>query len=453
MDISLDEVLETVHALNLQNLDIRTVTLGLSLRDCCDSRIERVCINVYDKLMQWGSKILPTAVKLEKRYGVPIVNKRIAVTPIAHIGEATEALDYSPIAVSLEKAAINLGIDFIGGFSCFVEKGETRGDHILINSIPKALSETNRVCSSVNVASTRAGINMNSIRRLSDVILKTALLTRKKGGIGCAKLVVFANEPDDNPFMAGALHGYGEKEGVINIGISGPGVVLATLKGKSHLNLGEVAELIRQTSYKITRLGRLIGEEMAKELKLPFGIIDLSLAPTPAIGDSIGDILQAMGVEEAGAHGSTAALAILNDNVKKGGLMAYTYIGGLSGAFIPITEDMGMVRAVEKKALNIEKLEAMSSVCSVGLDMVAIPGDTPASTIAAIIADEAAIGVFNNKTTAVRLIPVPGKKAGERVDFGGLLGHGPIMSTSSFKSNSFTERGGQIPPPLQSFKN
>ncbi|MGB9813667.1 MAG: PFL family protein [Thermovenabulum sp.] len=454
MSFTRDEIIETIRMVQAENLDIRTITMGISLRDCCSSDINKIADKIYDKIIHTAEKLVPVARELEAEFGIPIVNKRISVTPISIIAESCPEKDLAPIAKAMDKAAKELGIDFIGGFSALVHKGFTKGDINLLNSIPEALSSTERVCSSVNVASSRAGINMDAVLAMGHIIKKTAELTAERDGIGCAKLVVFANAVEDNPFMAGAFHGIGEPEASINIGISGPGVVNTVLRRMSeNADFGEIAEAIKRTAFKITRAGELIGREAAKRLGVTLGIIDLSLAPTPAVGDSIANILEAMGLERCGAPGTTAALALLNDAVKKGGAMAASYVGGLSGAFIPVSEDAGMIKAVEEGALTLEKLEAMTSVCSVGLDMIAIPGDTSCETIAAIIADEMAIGVINKKTTAVRIIPVPGKKAGDWVEFGGLLGRAPIMPVSTLDSSVFVRRGGRIPPPIQSLTN
>ncbi|MDD4569606.1 MAG: PFL family protein [Tepidanaerobacteraceae bacterium] len=454
MNITRDEIIETIRMVQAEQLDIRTVTLGISLRDCADPSILQVSDNIYDKLMAKGKELVPVALDLEKEYGIPIVNKRISVTPIALVAESCKECDYSPIAEAMDRAAKDLGIDFIGGFSALVQKGFTRGDMNLLNSIPEALSSTERVCASVNVATSKAGINMDAVKAMGRIIKEACKLTAESDGIAAAKLVVFANVPEDNPFMAGAFHGPGEPETAVNVGISGPGVVNTVVSRLSKdSDLGEVSEEIKRTVFKITRVGELIGREASRRLGVPFGIIDLSLAPTPAVGDSIANILEAIGLERCGAPGTTAALALLNDAVKKGGAMATSYVGGLSGAFIPVSEDAGMIRAVADGALTLEKLEAMTCVCSVGLDMIAIPGDTSAETIAAIIADEMAIGVINKKTTAVRIIPAPGKKAGDSVEFGGLLGGAPVMPVSSFDSSVFARRGGQIPPPIQSLTN
>ena len=454
MKINISEILETIRMVQTENLDIRTITLGISLRDCCHPDIDVVCEKIYDKIMRYSSKLIETADGLEKEYGIPIVNKRISVTPISIIAESCDTDDYTKIALTMDKAAEDVGVDFIGGFSALVHKGFTHGDLALIESIPNAISSTNRVCSSVNVATSKAGINMDAVLSMGKIIKETAELTADDDGIGCAKFVVFANVPEDNPFMAGAFHGIGEPECVVNVGISGPGVVHTAIKKLgSDADFGELSETIKKTTFKITRAGELIGRMASKRLGVRFGIIDLSLAPTPAIGDSIANILEAMGLERCGTHGTTAALALLNDAVKKGGAMATSYVGGLSGAFIPVSEDAGMIDAVSCGALNIEKLEAMTCVCSVGLDMIAVPGNTPAETIAGIIADEASIGVINNKTTAVRIIPAPGKVVGDFVEFGGLLGRAPVMEVNPFGSEVFVRRGGQIPAPIRSLTN
>ncbi len=450
---SLEEVLETIAAVGVEHLDIRTVTMGISLKECVHEDVA-VCANkIYDKVMRTATGLVPAAKSVESRYGIPIINKRISVTPIAQVGGACKGATLVPLAEALDRAAHELGVDFIGGFTAQVQKGFTRGDQLLLNSIADALAATKRVCSSVNVGTTAAGINMDAVLRMAEVIVECAQRTKDSGALACAKLVVFCNQPEDNPFMAGACHGVGEAEAIIHVGISGPGVVRAVLANSGPLPFGELSELIKKTSFKITRVGELVGREVSKILGIPFGVIDLALAPTPAEGDSVADILHAMGLEHCGAHGSTAALALLTDAVKKGGVMACTYAGGLSGAFIPVTEDAGMVRAVEAGVLNIHKLEAMTSVCSVGLDMVPIPGDTPVEVIAGIIADEMAIGMVNHKTTAVRLIPVPGKKAGEWVDFGGLLGGGPIMDVLRSSPARFVRRGGRIPAPIHAMRN
>lgn len=447
------EILETIRMIDQEKLDIRTITMGISLRDCTDSDGNRARKKIYDKITKCAENLVKTGEKIELEYGIPIVNKRVSVTPISIIAEATDEQDYVEFAKTMDNAASAIGIDFIGGFSALVHKGYTKGDKILISSIAEALSVTERVCSSVNIATTRAGINMDACSEMGRVIKKTAELTAKQGGIGAAKLVVFANAPEDNPFMAGAFHGIGEPECAINVGISGPGVVRAVLANLGDATFDDIAETIKKTAFKITRMGQLVAQEASRLLGVPFGIVDLSLAPTPAIGDSVAHILEEMGLESCGAPGTTAALALLNDAVKKGGAMASSQVGGLSGAFIPVSEDAGMIEAVRKGSLTIEKLEAMTAVCSVGLDMIAIPGITSPSTISAIIADEAAIGVINNKTTAVRIIPVPDGQVGGMVEFGGLLGRAPIMEVSKFSSEDFIKRGGRIPAPLNSLRN
>ncbi len=436
-----------------ENLDIRTITMGISLRDCSDSDHNAACRKIYDKVTRLAGALVKTGDEIAREYGLPIVNKRISVTPIALVAEASAVDNYIKYAEALDKAAAEVGVNFIGGFSALVHKGFTRGDRKLIESIPQALSSTERVCASVNVATSRAGINMDAISLISRVIKKTASLTAGQDSVGCAKLVVFANVPEDNPFMAGAFHGVGEPDCVINTGVSGPGVVKSAIKRAGNVDLGELSETIKKTAFKITRMGELVGRTAAERLGVPFGIVDVSLAPTPAVGDSVAEILEEMGLERCGAPGSTAALALLNDAVKKGGAMASSYVGGLSGAFIPVSEDAGMIAAVNDGALTIEKLEAMTAVCSVGLDMVAIPGDTKEETIAAIIADEAAIGVFNHKTTAVRIIPAAGKKVGDKVEFGGLLGRAPIMAVNKFSADKFVRRSGRIPAPIHSLRN
>ncbi len=447
------EILETIRMIENYHFDIRTVTMGINLLDCAGPDLKIVSQKIYDKIMGLASKLVETACLMEKTYGIPIINKRIAVTPISLVAQSTGIEDYSALAQTLDQAAAELGIDFIGGYSALVQKGATPGDNRLIESIPDALSSTKKVCSSVNLAATKAGINMDAVYQMAKVIKKAAELTANQQGIACAKLVVFANAPEDNPFMAGAFHGSGEGEAVINIGISGPGVVKAAVERFPDCDFRTLAEEIKRVAFKITRVGELIGRKVSESLHVPFGIVDLSLAPTPAVGDSVANILEAMGLERCGAPGTTAALALLNDAVKKGGAMASSSIGGLSGAFIPVSEDAGMIEAVQVGALSIEKLEAMTSVCSVGLDMIAVPGATTAETIAAIIADEMAIGMINNKTTAVRIIPVPGKVVGEQVDFGGLLGSAPIMPVRAFNSERFVKRGGRIPAPLQALTN
>ncbi len=447
------EILETIRMVENYHFDIRTVTIGINLLDCADPDLNKVSRKIYAKIMRLAAKLVETAHLMEKTYGIPIINKRIAVTPISLVAQSAETGDYALLARTLDRAAGELGIDFIGGYSALVHKGATPGETKLIESIPEALSSTAKVCSSVNLATTKAGINMDAVYQMAQVIKKAAALTADRHGIACAKLVVFANAPEDNPFMAGAFHGGGEGEAAINIGISGPGVVKAAVERLPDCDFRTLAEEIKRVAFKITRVGELIGRKVSERLGIPFGIVDLSLAPTPTVGDSVANILEAMGLERCGAPGTTAALALLNDAVKKGGAMASSSIGGLSGAFIPVSEDAGMIAAVQAGALSIEKLEAMTSVCSVGLDMIAIPGDTSAETIAAIIADEMAIGMINNKTTAVRIIPVPGKTVGDQVDFGGLLGSAPIMPVRSFSPERFVRRGGRIPAPLQALTN
>ncbi|HOY66841.1 MAG TPA: PFL family protein [Candidatus Ozemobacteraceae bacterium] len=453
MSYSLEEVIELITAVGVETFDIRTITVGVSLLTCADEDVDRCAAKVYEKVMRTAANLVPTAKAIERKFGIPIVNKRISVSPIAQIAGACKGDTVVPIAAALDRAATELGVDFVGGFTANIQKGFTRGDQLLVNSIPDALSTTKRVCSSVNVGSSAAGINMDGVYRMAQIMKETAERTRDSDGLGCAKLVIFCNQPEDNPFMAGACHGVGEAEAILHVGISGPGVVRAALANSGALDFGELSELIKKTSFKITRVGELVGREASRMMGIPFGVTDLSLAPTPAEGDSIADILEAMGLERTGCHGTTAALALLNDAVKKGGVMACTYAGGLSGAFIPVTEDASMCRAVEEGVLTIQKLEAMTCVCSVGLDMVAIPGDTSVDVLAGIIADEMAIGMINHKTTAVRLIPVPGKKAGDIVDFGGLLGKGPIMDVVRQSPAGFVKRGGRIPAPIHSMKN
>ncbi|MFV9567328.1 PFL family protein [Thermoanaerobacter mathranii] len=455
MRFAFDEIEETIRMVQAEKLDIRTITMGINLRDCVSDNVETLSNKIYDKITKKAKNLVKVANDLESEFGIPIVNKRISVTPIALISESAKSTeDFIKIAKALDAAAKEVGVNFIGGYSALVHKGFTDGDLRLIYSIPEALSSTERVCSSINVATTKAGINMDAVALMGKIIKKTAELTKDKDGIGAAKLVVFCNAPEDNPFMAGAFHGVGEGECVINVGVSGPGVILAALsKLDNKADFGQISEIIKKTSFKIARAGELIGRLAAERLNTSFGILDLSLAPTPEIGDSIANILEAMGLSKCGAPGTTAALALLNDAVKKGGVMASSYVGGLSGAFIPVSEDAGMISAVEAGALSIEKLEAMTCVCSVGLDMIAIPGDTPAETISAIIADEMAIGMINKKTTAVRIIPVPGKKEGDHVEFGGLLGHAPVMKVNNFSADTFIKRGGRIPAPLQSLNN
>ncbi len=451
--LDLYEINETLSMINNQHLDIRTITMGISLLDCADSSVETCCKRIYDKITTKARDLVAVGEKISATYGIPIVNKRISVTPIALVAAACNTNDLVPFAVTLEKAACECGVNFLGGFSALVQKGATPSDIALINSIPEALARTQHVCSSVNIGSTKAGINMDAVRTMGHIIKKTADLTADNGSIGCAKLVVFCNAVEDNPFMAGAFHGVGEADCVINVGVSGPGVVKCALEEMKDANLGEIAECIKRTAFKITRMGQLVATEASKQLGAQFGIVDLSLAPTPEIGDSVAYILEEMGLSTVGACGTTAALAMLNDAVKKGGVMASSRVGGLSGAFIPVSEDAGMIAAARSGALTIEKLEAMTCVCSVGLDMIAIPGDTPASTISGIIADEAAIGMVNQKTTAVRIIPVVGGKVGDTVSFGGLLGEAPIMPINNGDCSKLISRGGLIPAPLHSLKN
>lgn len=451
--INTREIMETIKMIDDQHLDIRTITMGISLLDCIDSSAERACEKIYDKITRLAKDLVKTGEDISLKYGIPIINKRISVTPIAMIAGASDADDYVMFAETLDRAAKATGVNFIGGFSALVHKGFTKGDRILIESIPEALARTERVCSSVGIATTKAGINMDAVKIMGHTIKKTAELTADSDSFGCAKLVVFANAVEDNPFMAGAFHGVGEGDCVINVGVSGPGVVKAALEKVKGKDFGTVADVIKKTAFKITRMGQLVAQEASRRLNVPFGIVDLSLAPTPEIGDSVAYILEEMGLEKCGTHGTTAALALLNDAVKKGGVMASSYVGGLSGAFIPVSEDAGMIAAAECGALSLDKLEAMTCVCSVGLDMIAIPGDTPAETISAIIADEAAIGVINQKTTAVRIIPVIGKDVGESVEFGGLLGYAPIMPVHKYSSCDFVNRGGRIPAPIHSLKN
>ncbi len=453
--INIFEVNETNNMIEQEKLDVRTITMGISLLDCCDSDLEAVRRKIYEKITRLARDLVSTGNAIGKEYGVPIVNKRISVTPIALVGGAAcrTPEDFVSIAKTLDDAAKTVGVNFIGGYSALVNKGMTQADELLIRSIPQALAETERVCSSVNVASTKTGMNMDAIRLMGEIILETASRTADQDSLGCAKLVVFCNAPDDNPFMAGAFHGVTETDAVINVGVSGPGVVKSALERVRGKSFEELCETIKRTAFKITRVGQLVAQEASRRLGVPFGIIDLSLAPTPAVGDSVGEILQEIGLECAGAPGTTAALALLNDQVKKGGIMASSYVGGLSGAFIPVSEDQAMIDAAAEGALTLEKLEAMTCVCSVGLDMIAIPGDTPASTISGIIADESAIGMVNQKTTAVRLIPVIGKGVGEKAEFGGLLGYAPVMPVNSKSCEAFVSRGGRIPAPIHSFKN
>ncbi len=453
--INIYEVLETNDMIEKENLDVRTITLGISLLDCVDNDLTRLNEKIYNRITNVAKDLVPTGKAIEKEFGIPVVNKRISVTPIALIGAAACRTpdDFVTIAQTLDNAAKTTGVNFIGGYSALVSKGMTKSDELLIRSIPKALATTNRVCSSVNLGSTKTGLNMDAIKLMGEIVLDTAKETADKDSIGCAKLVVFCNAPDDNPFMAGAFHGITEADAVINVGVSGPGVMRKALESEHDSDFGTLCEKVKKTAFKITRVGQLVAREASKRMNIPFGIIDLSLAPTPAVGDSIADIFEEMGLQRAGAPGTTAALALLNDQVKKGGVMASSYVGGLSGAFIPVSEDQGMINAVEDGALTLEKLEAMTCVCSVGLDMVAIPGDTKPSTISGIIADEMAIGMVNQKTTAARLIPVIGKGVGETVEFGGLLGYAPIMPVNQFDCSDFINRGGRIPAPIHSFKN
>lgn len=447
------EVFETVDMIHNEKLDIRTITMGISLFDCADEDPKRACEKIYNKITKCAKDLVKTGEDIENTFGIPIVNKRVSVTPISLVAAASKTDKYLMFAQALDKAARDIGINFIGGFTALVQKGFMNADKVLINSIPEVLANTELVCSSVNVASTKAGINMSAVRDMGQIIKQTAELTKDRDALGCAKLVVFANAVNDNPFMAGAFLGVGEAETVINVGVSGPGVVKTALEKVKGADFETVAETIKKSAFKITRVGQLVAKEAAKRLNTDFGIVDLSLAPTPFIGDSVAHILEEMGLESCGAPGTTAALALLNDAVKKGGVMASSSVGGLSGAFIPVSEDLGMIDAAEKGALSLEKLEAMTAVCSVGLDMIAIPGDTTAETISGIIADEMAIGVVNNKTTAVRVIPVPGKGVGDFVEFGGLLGKAPIMSVNNFSQKDFIARGGRIPAPLHSLKN
>ncbi len=453
--ININEVIETNRMIDRENLDVRTITLGISLLDCIDSDLQKLNDKIYNKITTIAKDLVATGKEIEKEFGIPIVNKRISVTPIALIGASAckSPEDYVTIAQTLDRAAHLVGVNFIGGYSALVSKGMTKCDEYLIRSIPKALAITERVCSSINVGSTKTGIDMDAVKLLGEIILETAQHTKERDSLGCAKLVVFCNAPDDNPFMAGAFHGVTEGDAVINVGVSGPGVVKTALESVRGADFGTMCETVKKTAFKITRVGQLVALEASKRLNIPFGIIDLSLAPTPAVGDSIAEIFQEMGLEHAGAPGTTAALAMLNDQVKKGGVMASSYVGGLSGAFIPVSEDQGMINAVQAGALTLEKLEAMTCVCSVGLDMIAIPGDTKATTISGIIADEMAIGMINQKTTAVRIIPVIGKQVGEMVEFGGLLGYAPVMPVNPFSCDDFINRGGRIPAPIHSFKN
>ena len=453
--INIAEVIETNKMIEQENLDVRTITMGINLLDCADGNLDVLCQNIYNKVTRLACNLVRTGEDISKEYGIPIVNKRISITPIALVGGSACKTpdDYVKIALTLDKVAKELGVNFIGGYSAIVSKGMSHSDELLIRSIPKAMACTERLCSSINVGSTKTGINMDAVRLMGEIIKETAEMTKEADSLGCAKLVVLCNAPDDNPFMAGAFHGVSEADAIINVGVSGPGVVKYALESIRGASFEVLCETIKRTAFKITRVGQLVAQEASRRLGVPFGIIDLSLAPTPAVGDSVADVLREIGLEHPGAPGTTAALALLNDQVKKGGVMASSYVGGLSGAFIPVSEDQGMIDAVQAGALTLEKLEAMTCVCSVGLDMIAIPGDTSAATISGIIADEAAIGMVNQKTTAVRVIPVIGKGIGESVEFGGLLGHAPIMPVNSFNCEAFVHRTGRIPAPIHSFKN
>ena len=451
--INIKDVLETINMIREEHLDVRTITMGISLIDCAAGTPEQTCENIYNKITTYAKDLVKTGDDIAKEYGIPIINKRVSVTPISQVGGINTREDYVLAAKTLDRAAHALGINFIGGFSALVQKGMTKKEIAYFDAVPEAIYSTQRVCASVNVGSTKSGIDMDAVNKCGKIIKALAFLTKDEDSIGCAKFVVFANAPEDNPFMAGAFHGVGEPECVINVGVSGPGVVRSAIEKAGNCSFSELADIIKKTAFKVTRMGQLVACEASKRLGVPFGIVDLSLAPTPEIGDSVAHILEAMGLERCGTHGTTAALAMLNDAVKKGGSMASSHVGGLSGAFIPVSEDQGMIDAALCGALTIEKLEAMTSVCSVGLDMIAVPGDTPWETVAAIIADEAAIGMINGKTTAVRLIPAYGKKAGETVEFGGLLGYAPIMPLNSYSSASFVNRGGRIPAPIHSLRN
>ena len=453
MLISHHDIMQTVDMISNQHLDIRTVTMGITLLDCADPNPKAAAEKIYNKICRCAQNLVPTGQRIEKELGIPIINKRISVTPMALVAGASETEDFVPFAIAMDRAAKECGVNFIGGFSALVQKGMTSGDRRLIQSIPEALATTDVVCSSVNVGSTKAGINMDAVKLMGETVKKAAALTADNGGMGCAKLVIFCNAVEDNPFMAGAFHGVGEPETVINVGVSGPGVVYHALQDCKGQPLDVVAETVKKTAFRITRMGQLVAQEASRRLNVPFGVVDLSLAPTPAVGDSVARILEAMGLETCGCHGTTAALALLNDAVKKGGVMASSSVGGLSGAFIPVSEDEGMIAAAQSGVLTLDKLEAMTCVCSVGLDMIAVPGDTPASTISAIIADEAAIGMVNSKTTAVRIIPAVGKQVGDMVEFGGLLGEAPVMPVHPESAEEFIARGGRIPAPMQSLKN
>lgn len=451
--LNTQDILETIHMIQDENLDIRTITMGISLLDCADSDIDKACDKIYDKICRYAGNLVRTGEDIEAEYGIPIINKRISVTPAAMVAAACPDKNPVKIAYALDRAAKEVGVNFLGGYSALVHKGFGPGDYALIESIPQALAETERVCSSVNIGSTKAGINMDAVAKMGHIVRECAERTADNNCFGAAKLVIFCNAPEDNPFMAGAFHGVGEPDCVVNVGVSGPGVVRAALAKAPDANITEVADIVKRTAFKITRMGQLVAQEASRRLCVPFGIVDLSLAPTPAVGDSVAHILEEMGLESCGAHGTTACLALLNDAVKKGGVMASSHVGGLSGAFIPVSEDAGMIDAARCGALSITKLEAMTAVCSVGLDMIAIPGDTPAEIISAILADEAAIGMVNSKTTAIRLIPAIGKQQGEEMEFGGLFGSSPIMDVNRFSPAKFISRGGRIPAPLQSLKN
>lgn len=453
INLASNEIVETIKMIRDEHLDIRTITMGISLLDCADEDCGRACTKIYDKIMRCAKNLVRCGEEISQKLGIPIINKRVSVTPIALVAAASKTDNYLPFAQTLDRAARELGINFIGGYSALVYKGASKSDEYLINSIPEALCSTERVCSSVGVATTKAGINMDAVAKMGRIICDTAKLSADNSSLGCAKLVVFANPVEDNPFMAGAFHGVGEGDCVINVGISGPGVVKCALEQVRDADFGVVAETVKKTAFKITRMGQLVAREASKMLNVPFGIVDLSLAPTPEVGDSVAYILEEMGLEKCGTHGTTAALALLNDAVKKGGVMASGYVGGLSGAFIPVSEDAGMIAAAECGALSLDKLEAMTCVCSVGLDMIAVPGDTPPSTVSAIIADEMAIGMINQKTTAVRVIPAAGKDVGDSVEFGGLLGAAPIMPVHKYSSEKFISRGGRIPAPIHSLRN
>ena len=451
--IETKDILETINMIENEDLDIRTVTMGISLLDCIDSDIDKACGKIYDKICRYAMDLVKTCEDISREYGIPIVNKRISVTPVSMIAAVCQTQKITKFAHALDKAADSVGVDFLGGYSALVEKGFASGDYALIESIPEALSTTKKICSSVNIGSTRAGINMDAVKMMGKVIKDTAVLTKDDNCMGASKIVVFCNAVSDNPFMAGAFHGAGEADCVINVGVSGPGVVRAALKNSEFKSMTDIADIIKRTAFKITRMGQLVAKEASSRLSVPFGIVDLSLAPTPAVGDSVAHIIEEMGIKLCGAHGTTAALAMLNDAVKKGGVMATSHVGGLSGAFIPVSEDHGMINAVKEGYLDITKLEAMTAVCSVGLDMIVVPGDTSPEIISAIIADEAAIGMINSKTTAVRLIPAIGKKVGDRLDFGGLFGYGPVMELRKGDPGAFINLGGRIPAPIQSLKN